>query len=127
LASYLLSSQQQLGSVDWSDFRFALGPHPAVAYYLSVQYLRGIVDDLTEITFSGHMLRYYEAYFNNAAWWFQPQLDVGRVIGFVQHTLLMAHACRALKTMLSSEEGEQAHIQAKEWIQDIARMMNWEN
>jgi hypothetical protein len=121
LARDLFEHQDQLRLVDWSEIRLAAGPHPAISYYLSTQYLAGIVDDKLEIPFSGVMLFFYEWYFTNLAWWFN--FDLSRLISFCQHATMIAHACTHVRNLLLAEEGDPAYVEASDMLVKIISLI----
>jgi hypothetical protein len=114
LAQDLLEKRPQLELVDWSELRLAAGPHPAISYYLSTQYLTGIMDDDSEVLFSRAILVFYELYFTNLAWWFN--FDFGKIVSFVQHATLLGHACGHLGRIIATEESDPARSEAQKYL-----------
>lgn len=95
----------ELRTVDWSDLRIIVAPHPALIHYISTQYLIGVVDYSAEIAFSLEILRHHSAYFAEATWWLDINLD--QISSFLRESQLMAFRCRAMAQLLRARTDEE--------------------
>jgi hypothetical protein len=111
LAKELIDKGQHLQSLDWSSLKLAAGPHPSIAYYLSTLYLSDIVESELEVSFSVAMLRLYERYFTNLAWWFH--FDLERLGGFSVYVGLLIRCCKLLVGLLRDDEGSNSYIERR--------------
>lgn len=117
LAQQIEENWLDLQQVDWSEVRLAMGPHPALAYYLSNRYLDGILEENLERRFSFAMLTFYERYFVNLMELIG--FDLERVSRFARHAAILSGACELTNTLLRLQEDTREYHEASTRLGEV--------
>ncbi len=118
LLKYIESNLERLAKLDMAHFRVSFGTQPTLDYYLSNQYLNGLIDPKLEQVFTGFVITYH-SYFVSTNY-YQGEWHILNIHRFLGETNIFLRCTKLFRIMLKLDDEKEIN-ELKEVIKGLLK------